>query len=854
MSGTYSDRNYGSRDEIFVGKFEYGGDVYSLNILLHFPLPNLPSNAIITNARLRLRLEKKVQFTSGEKKAFYVYMVKEPWKESTITWNNQPATDYYVTHFYVEDATTTPRYLYITVTKAVKKWYGQDGSHANYGLKIMGENKPGYLEIHSKETLSGESYKPTLYIYYTLLTVTVSPTTVSLKQGESAALQVEVSAPDYQGTVSLSVQGLPSGAAYSFSQKSGTPNFNSVLTIATSSSTPPGTYYVYVVAESQEGVKYKKKITLKVLSSGDFSLAFNPSTITVPQGGSGSSTLVISFSGSFTGPVTLIVQSRPSGFTVNIAPSGNTAKVKVNVTSTVSPGTYSIVIKGTGGGKTHTATLTVKVQPVGFSLAFNPSTITVKQGGSASSSLSITPIGGFNKEVTFTVKSAPSGLNIEITPSKASPGSSVVITVTASQSMAPGSYNVVIRGEGGGKSATATLHVTVEKQLFNFKLQTSPSNLSVNAGEQAKITVTAKLVSGSPQKLTLSLSGLPSGTSYNFNPPTITPTGSSKLTIDTNDLDGSYSLVIKASGRGVTKQVTVSLQVHAFDFTLAVDPKSVEIDQGETVTIAIKVTKTTGATKKVKLSLAGLPSEASYSFSPNELKPTGTSILTINAGSAKGTFTLIVKAKADGKEKTATIILKINEKRCIVATATYGSEVSREVSFLRHFRDHIVLNSYAGQRFYVAFNTFYYSWSPSVAQYMLEHPWLKAPVRVLLYPLLGSLLVASYVALPIVHLNPEAGVYLAGTVASALIGLFYLLPTLLLVAYIARRGGRNISFGQKIFTAILALPLATLVTALVFQVFAIDLAVTIATSSYVLSTIATSAGASARMLGKLIFK
>lgn len=78
MSGTYSDRNYGSRDEIFVGKFEYGGDVYSLNILLHFPLPNLPSNAIITNARLRLRLEEKFQFTSGEKKAFYVYMVKEP--------------------------------------------------------------------------------------------------------------------------------------------------------------------------------------------------------------------------------------------------------------------------------------------------------------------------------------------------------------------------------------------------------------------------------------------------------------------------------------------------------------------------------------------------------------------------------------------------------------------------------------------------------------------------------------------------------------------------------------------------------------------------------------------------------
>ena len=851
VSGGYANDNYGSRDRIFVGKITLG-DTYEMYAFLHFTLPDLPSNAIITKAQLRLRLENKNQFTSGEKKAFYVYTVKESWKESTITWNNQPGTDYYVTHFYIEDTTTTPRYLYITVTKAVKMWYGQEGSHANYGLKIMGENKPGYLEIHSKETTSGESYKPTLYIYYTLLTVTVSPTTISLKQGESAALQVKVSAPGYQGTVSLSVQGLPSGAAYSFSQNSGTPTFESVLTIATSSSTPPGTYDVYVVAESQEGVKYKKKITLTVSSAGDFSLAFNPPTITVPQGGGGSSTLIVSFTGGFTGPVMLSVQSKPSGFTVDIVPSGSTATVTVNVASTVSPGTYSVVIRGTGGGKSHTATLTVQVQSAGFSLAFNPPTITVKQGASASSSLSITPIGGFTQDVTFTVESAPSGLDVEITPSTASPGGSVTVTVTASQSMAPGGYSVVVRGEGGGKSATATLSVTVEEQPFDFTLQASPSSLSVDAGEEATITVTATLVSGSPQELTLSLSGLPSGASYSFNPPTITPTGSSTLTIDTSGLEGSYSLVITASGGGVAKQAVVSLQVQAFDFTIAVNPSSVEISQGETVTIAVTVTKTAGAAKKVKLSLLGLPSEASYTFSPYELEPTGTSILTINAGSAKGTYTLIVKAEADGKEKTALIMLKINEKQCIIATVTYGSEVSREVSFLRDFRDHIVLNSYAGQRFYAAFNAFYYSWSPGVAQYILEHPWLKAPVRVLLYPLLGSLLVASYVALPVVHLNPEAGVYLAGTVASALIGLFYLLPILLLATYITRR--RNISIGRKVFTAVLALPLVTLAAALVFQALSIDFAVTIATSSYVISTIAASAVASARILGKLILK
>jgi len=852
ISGSVADNNYGTAPYLYVGKYDSGSEIREIRAYIYFPLTSLSTNAIITKAYLRLRLNNKFQFSAGEIKNFYVYMVSQSWSETTVTWNNKPATDRYVNIFTIKDTTTVPRYLYITVTDAVKKWYGQGGTHPNYGLAILGENKPGYIQFYSREYTGGDAYKPTLIIYYTLLTASVSPTTASVKQGESAAFQVEVKAPGYSGTASLSVTGLPSGAVYSFTPNSGTPPFNSVLTIATSSSTPPGTYNVYVVAESEEGVKYKKKITLTVKSAGDFSLSFNPPTITVPQGGSGSSTLVASFSGGFTGPITLTVQSKPAGFTVNIAPSGSTATVTVNVAPTVAPGSYNVVIKGTGGGKTHTATLTVQVQSTGFSLAFNPPTLTIKQGESASSSLSIAPIGGFTQDVTLSVESAPSGLDVDINPSTASPGSSVTVTVTVDQSVAPGSYNVVIKGEGGGKSATATLSVTVEEQPFNFNLQASPSSLSVDAGEEATITVTATLASGSPQELTLTLSGLPSGASYSFSPPTITPTGSSTLTIDTAGLEGSYSLVITASGGGVAKQAAVSLKVKKFDFTVAANPTSVEISQGESATIAITVTKTSGAAKKVKLSLLGLPGGASYSFSPEELEPTGTSILTINAGSAKGTYTLIIRATADGKEKTATVTLKIKEKRCIIATVTYGSEVSREVNFLRGFRDRIVLASYAGQRFYAAFDAFYYSWSPAAAQYILEHPWLKPPIKALLYPLLGALLVASYAAMPVVHLNPEAGVYLAGTIASALIGIFYVAPLGLVLMYLFRKWKSKV--GGNVFRAVAVFPLLFLVFSLLLQALSCDLALSIATSAYVVSLIAAVGLISIRLLDRLLHR
>ncbi|RLE91183.1 MAG: hypothetical protein DRJ46_02740, partial [Thermoprotei archaeon] len=350
----------------------------------------------------------------------------------------------------------------------------------------------------------------------------------------------------------------------------------------------------------------------------------------------------------------------------------------------------------------------------------------------------------------------------------------------------------------------------------------------------------------------LSLSGLPSGASYSFNPPTITPTGSSTLTIDTAGLEGSYSLVITASGGGVAKQAAVSLKVKKFDFTVAANPTSVEISQGESATIAITVTKTSGAAKKVKLSLLGMPGGASYSFSPEELEPTGTSILTINAGSAKGTYTLIIRATADGKEKSATVTLKIKEKRCIIATVTYGSEVSGEVNFLRGFRDRIVLASYAGQRFYAAFDAFYYSWSPAAAQYILEHPWLKPPIKALLYPLLGALLVASYAAMPVVHLNPEAGVYLAGTIASALIGIFYVAPLGLVLMYLFRKWKSKV--GGNVFRAVAVFPLLFLVSSLLLQALSCDLALSIATSAYVVSLIAAVGLISIRLLDRLLHR
>lgn len=110
---------------------------------------------------------------------------------------------------------------------------------------------------------------------------------------------------------------------------------------------------------------------------------------------------------------------------------------------------------------------------------------------------------------------------------------------------------------------------------------------------------------------------------------------------------------------------------------------------------------------------------------------------------------------------------------CLIATAAFGSELTPQVQFLRNFRDQRIMSTTAGSSFMNVFNAWYYSFSPSVADYERQQPWLQATVKTAIYPLLGILNVAEKgygIA------DGETGSVLAGFAASTLIGAVYLSP------------------------------------------------------------------------------
>ena len=82
---------------------------------------------------------------------------------------------------------------------------------------------------------------------------------------------------------------------------------------------------------------------------------------------------------------------------------------------------------------------------------------------------------------------------------------------------------------------------------------------------------------------------------------------------------------------------------------------------------------------------------------------------------------------------------------CLIATATFGSEMAPQVQFLREIRDNTVLQTESGVSFMTGFNQFYYSFSPVIADYERENPVFKEVVKLTITPLLTSLTILNYV-------------------------------------------------------------------------------------------------------------
>jgi len=109
---------------------------------------------------------------------------------------------------------------------------------------------------------------------------------------------------------------------------------------------------------------------------------------------------------------------------------------------------------------------------------------------------------------------------------------------------------------------------------------------------------------------------------------------------------------------------------------------------------------------------------------------------------------------------------------CLIATATYGSELAPQVQQLRELRDNHLLQTSYGSKFMAGFNQFYYSFSPIIADLERENPIFKELVKLGITPLISSLSLLNYA-----DLDSEFSVLGYGLSIIALnIGIYFVSP------------------------------------------------------------------------------
>jgi subtilase family serine protease len=308
-----------------------------------------------------------------------------------------------------------------------------------------------------------------------------------------------------------------------------------------------------------------------------FTIVASPTSISVVRGSSGSSTITTAVSGGFDSAIALTASGQPTGVTVSFSPTSiatpgsGTSKATFTVASTTVAGTYPITVTGTGGGLTHAATVSLTVTTAAtpaFTLAAAPTSISVVQGSSGSSSITTTVSGGFSSAVALSASGQPTGVTASFSPTSiAAPGSGTsTLTLAVASTTVAGTYAITVTGTGGGITHTATVSLTVTAATAGaFTVSVSPSSGYLDQGQSGYAVVTTAVSGGFDSAVTFTAAGQPTGITVSFSPASIAAPGSGTTDMDITVSDsaarGTYPITITAKGGGVTHTTTLSLQV-----------------------------------------------------------------------------------------------------------------------------------------------------------------------------------------------------------------------------------------------------------------------------------------------------
>jgi Concanavalin A-like lectin/glucanases superfamily/Right handed beta helix region len=379
-----------------------------------------------------------------------------------INWSTNAAATSYAQYGPSGYTATTPQDPTLITTHTVA--LSSLASSTLYHFRGGSQDSAGNLTLSSDYTFTTAAPVASTFA------VSAASPAASMVQGQSTTDGIAATIVTGGGlTVSFSASGLPRLVSATISPSSCMSTCNALLTLSSTSKVSPGTYNI-VVKGTNGGITSSTTVALTVSTptSSTFALSTTSPTASVVQGLSTTdgvaATIVTGVNVSFS------ASGQPSGVSAAISPSScmstcNTV-LTLSTTSAAAPGTYNIVVKGTSGGVSSSATVALTVSaaiaPVStFAVSATAPSVSVVQGLSATDGVAATIVSGGGLNVSFSASGQQGGVSATISPSSCMSTCSTMLTLSTTSAASPGTYNIVVTGASGGISSSATIALTV---------------------------------------------------------------------------------------------------------------------------------------------------------------------------------------------------------------------------------------------------------------------------------------------------------------------------------------------------------------------------------------------------------
>ena len=399
----------------------------------------------------------------------------------------------------------------------------------------------------------------------------------------------------------------------------------------------------------------------------DFSIS--ATNASAPQGGSGTSTVSTTVTAGSAQNIQLTATNLPAGTTATFNPNpvlaGQSSTLTLSPAANTPTGSYpTVTVSGTeaGSNATHSTTLTLSVTASDFSISANPSSLSIGQGSSGTSTIGTAVTAGTAQNVGLSANQPAAGITVSFNPTSVTAGNSSTMTVSVGGGVTTGNYTITVTGTGatGAVHNTSVALTVTAPPPSDFSI--SATNASAPQGGIGTSTVSTTVTSGAAQTVQLSTGALPTGVSASFNPTSVTAGNSSTLTLNPGFgvSAGTYTVTVTGTSASATHSTSLTLTVTSSDFTISASPTSLAVAQGSSGKSTINTATSSGVAQNVSLSTGTLAAGITASLNPTSVSSGGSSTMTLSVASTTPTGTYTITVNGTGQTASHSTSVNLN--------------------------------------------------------------------------------------------------------------------------------------------------------------------------------------------------